>query len=249
MGKQVLKLPNSMDKKVWKYNGSLENVKVGKEGITVTFPKGGYAARGGINLKCDLDMFPASDVTVKYQVYVPESFDFVKGGKLPGFALGTSGTGGRAWEKDQGSARLMFRPGGVVTGYLYLFEDVGEYKGAGSPLMKKQGKGFEEIVHHSNGAGLYIWRNEKDPLRLERGWNKVTVRVRMNTRGKADGKLLIKVNKTKKSFDQIMWTANPDKNKIGQFQFSSWMGGGDSTYAPKKDQTLTFKDFKLVKKC
>ena len=136
----------------------------------------------------------------------------------------------------------------MVTGYLYLMEDVGEYKGAGSPLMKKQGKGFDKIVHHSNGAGLYIWRWEKDPIRLVRGWNTVTVRVRMNTRGKADGKFLIKVNKTKKKFDGIMWTANPETNRIGQFQFSSWMGGGDASYAPKKDQSLTFKDFKLVKR-
>jgi hypothetical protein len=237
-----------MDKKIWKYEGGLQNVKIEPSGIVVKFPKGGYAAANGVNLKCHLEtIFPASDVTLKYQVYVPDSFDFVKGGKLPGFALGSKGTGGRAWEKDQGSARLMFRPDGVVTGYLYLIEDVGEYHGENSPLMKKQGAGFDEIVHHSNGAGLYIWRNEEEPLRLEHGWNKVKVQVKLNSRGKADGKLLIKVNKVTKSFNRIMWTANPEQNKIGQFQFSSWMGGGDSSYAPKKDQTLTFKDFELIR--
>ena len=253
MVKTTIKLDNNMDKKTWKHEGSLRNVKVieksvFREGINVTFPAGGWGGSNGVNLKCPLDGLPASDITLSYRVYVPDDFDYVKGGKLPGFALGSRGTGGRAWEKDQGSARLMFRPGGIVTGYLYLMEDVGEYKGEGSPLMKKQGAGFEDIVHHSNGAGLYIWRNDKDPLRLQRGWNKITVRIKMNSAGKADGRFEITVNKMKKAFNKMMWTANPRQNRIGQFQFAAWMGGGDKSYAPKKDQTLTFKDFKLVKR-
>ena len=248
--KIVRTLDNKLDKKTWgEVSGSMSNVKVvNNVGISVRMPRGGWGASNGVNLKCKLDELPASDIELKYSVYVPDSFDFVKGGKLPGFALGTRGTGGRAWETDQGSVRLMFRPGGVVTGYLYLFEDVGKYDGKDSPLMKKQGAGFDEIVHHSNGAGLYIWRNEKDPLRLERGWNKITLRVRINSAGKADGLLSIKVNKTKKSFSKIMYTANPRQHKIGQFQFSSWMGGGDKSYAPTKDQSLIFKDFKLIKR-
>lgn len=248
MGKIVRKLDNTLDKSTWKFDGSTANVKTSRAGIHVTFPRWGWGGANGVNLKCKLDELPASDVELKYRVYVPDSFDFVKGGKLPGFTLGTKGTGGRNWKTDQGSVRLMFRPGGVVTGYLYLLEDVGEYDGAGSPLMRKQGDGFEEIVHHSNGAGLYIWRHEKNPLRLVRGWNTIRLRIRLNSPGKANGKLLIKVNKTKKSFSKIMFTANPRRRKIGQFQFSSWMGGGDKSYAPKKDQTLTFKDFKLTKR-
>jgi hypothetical protein len=248
MGKTMIKLPNSLRKKDWAYNGSLQNVDITSSGIKVTFPKGGWGASNGVNLKCYLDELPASDLTVKYRVYVPDDFDYVKGGKLPGFALGTDGTGGRNWKSDQGSARLMFRPGGVVTGYLYLMEDVGRYDGEGSPLMRKQGDGFEDIVHHSNGAGLYIWRHDKDPLKLKRGWNYVRVRVRMNSRGKADGRFVVKVNDKKKSFNKIMWTARPDKNKIGAFQLASWMGGGSSSYAPKRDQSLTFKDVELVKR-
>jgi hypothetical protein len=250
MGKHVISLPESLDTKAWgRDSGGLHNVEVADKGIEVTFPKGQWAARAGVNVKCQpRDVFPANDIKAKYRVYVPDEFDYVRGGKLPGFALGTRGTGGRAWRKDQGSVRLMFRPGGVVTGYLYLFEDVGKYAGKGSPLMKKQGDGFEDICHHSNGAGIYVWRHEKNPLRLKRGWNTISLRVAMNDEHKANGRLVLKVNGQKKQFSKIMWTANPQKNKVGMFQLSAWMGGGDKKYAPNHDQTLIFKDIQLVKR-
>jgi hypothetical protein len=247
--KEIVVLPDTLDRQSWQYEGEVRNVIETPRGIMVTFPKGGYSARAGINLKCTpFDMFPGKDITVTYQVFVPESFDFVKGGKLPGVALGTRGTGGRNWKKDQGSVRLMFRPDGIVTGYLYICEDVGEYGGPGSPLMKAQGPGFEDIVHHSNGAGLYIWRHEDTPMQLRRGWNNIRLRVKLNSPGERDGRLVIKVNKVKKSYDQIQWTRRPGKNQIGKFQFSAWMGGGSKKYAPKQDQFLVFRDVTIVKR-
>jgi hypothetical protein len=247
--KEIVVLPDTLEYQSWQYEGDVRNVIETPRGIMVTFPKGGYSARAGINLKCTpFDLFPARDITVKYQVFVPKSFDFVKGGKLPGVTLGSKGTGGRNWKKNQGSVRLMFRPEGVVTGYLYICEDVGRYDGPKSPLMKAQGDGLEDIVHHSNGAGLYIWRHEETPMQLRRGWNNIRIRVKLNSPGKKDGRLVVKVNNVKKSFDEFQGTKRPDRNQIGKFQFSAWMGGGSKTYAPDHDQFLVFRDVTIVKR-
>lgn len=247
MQKQRVTLPDNVRDDAWGFSGgNFHNVSRVRDGIQVTYPAGGYASANGVNLKGTPSVFPTKDVTITYQLYVPEDFDFVKGGKLPGVIWG-GGAGGRSWGKG-GSARIMWRRGGLVVGYLYLSTTVGSYNGTEhNPMMKAQGKGFDKIVHHTNGAGLDIWRNETSPLTLERGaWNTIKMRVKLNAKDKANGVLSIRVNKQKKRFKGIMFVRDPDDLPMSGIQFASWFGGGSKDYAPKKDMRLVFKKFQLV---
>jgi hypothetical protein len=248
MPKVKVSLPNDVSAGVWKAQGDTSNIKSTSEGLKVTFPKGGYKAREGVNLKCPVDnVFPSKDITLTYHVYVPRDFDFNLGGKLPGVTI-NEGTGGRAWKKNAASIRGMWRSGGQIVGYLYLCTDGGSYNGnENDPLMREQSKAFRDVAHHTNGAGIDMWRFGKDPLRLKRGeWNKIKIRCQLNDMGKANGKLSIRVNKTKKVVKGVMYTANPDRNQFEQVQVASWFGGGSKKYASPKTQSLTFKKFEII---
>jgi len=248
MPKQVTNLPEDLRDDAWGFKGGDHGrVSRVRDGIKITFPEGGYASRNGVNLKGYASPpFPSKDITLEYRVYVPDDFDFVKGGKLPG-VIWADGAGGRSWGKG-GSARLMWRRGGMIVGYLYLSTTVGKYDGTpNNPMMKAQGKGFDSIAHHTNGAGLDIWRHEKDPLSLRRGeWNNIKIRVKLNSKNKNDGVLSIRVNDKKKRFEGIAYVKDPDEIPLSGVQMASWFGGGSSSYAPKRDQHLIFKKFKLI---
>lgn len=77
------------------------------------WPKGGsefYAT--------PLDISKASNVTLKYKVFFPGDFDWVKGGKLPGLYGGHTRCSGGSPALDCFSTRMMWRAGGA--GELYL---------------------------------------------------------------------------------------------------------------------------------
>jgi hypothetical protein len=248
MPKVKVYLPDTTNAGVWKAHGDTSNVSNTSRGIEVTFPTGGYKARDGVNLKCPIEeAFPSKDITLYYHVYVPRDFDFTLGGKLPGLTI-NEGTGGRSWKRDAASVRGMWRRGGIVVAYLYLCTDQGSYNGsANNPLMRGQSRAFHNASHHTNGAGIDMFRFGKNPLRLKRGeWNKIKIRCKLNDPGRANGKLSIRVNKNKKVVKGMTYTADPEKNQFEQLQLSAWFGGGSKKYASPKDQTMTFKKFKLI---
>jgi len=241
-------LPDNLKDPQWGISGGdFDRVSRTRDGIRVSFPEGGYASKNGVNLKgSPTPPFPTKDVTIRYRVFVPDDFDFVKGGKLPG-VIWAGGAGGRDWKRG-GSARVMWRRGGLVVGYLYLSTTVGSYDGTpNNPMMRAQGDDFKKVVHHTNGAGLDIWRHDSNPLQLKRGqWNDIKMRVKLNHKDKADGVLSIRVNGNKKRVKGIKFVNDPDELPLDGIQISSWYGGGSSSYAPKKDQSLTFSKFTLV---
>ncbi len=208
--------------------------------ITVNYLKGKYGSRAGAHFRAQPQGFPGKNARVSYKVWFPQDFDFVKGGKLPGVWGGMPGTGGGKWNDDGFSCRVMFREGGEAVAYVYLCTDQGKYDGdASCPLMKNQGKGFDDIAHHTKGTGIDLWRGQG--LQFKRGaWNTVVVHVTVNTPGKADGLVSLEVNGKKCAFDKVCWCAKP--KRIEGIVFSSWMGGGSKEYAPKGQQQAVFKE-------
>lgn len=228
---------------------SKEHWKSDDQGIHCTFPKDEFASEAGVNFRCTpKEIFPSDDVTMQYKVFVPETFEWVKGGKMPGLYIGKPGSGGGDWNQEGASSRLMWREGGRVVSYIYCCTDLGKYNGtADSPLVREQGKGFDAISHHTGGAGIDLWRDEVKPLQLVRGqWNDIALRVKLNSSGtQADGIIAVNVNGVSKEFDGMAWTKAPDTKKIEGMLFSTWYGGGSKEYAPRKENTLSFKDFVL----
>ncbi|KAF9648354.1 hypothetical protein BDM02DRAFT_3115530 [Thelephora ganbajun] len=88
-----------------------------------------HTPRGGFSFYApgpeDVDLTTAREATFAYTVLFPDGFEWVKGGKLPGFFGGTdfnnslSCSGGRK-ATDCFSIRLMWRRGGMGEFYTYL---------------------------------------------------------------------------------------------------------------------------------
>jgi len=75
-------------------------------------------------------------------------------------------------------------------------------------------------------------------------WNKIKERVLLNTPGVADGVLQVWVNNVRKlNYSGIIYRVNKSVKANG-FYISSFFGGSDSTWAPKKDTYSYFRNFK-----
>lgn len=233
-----LSLPVS---KAWNvtWESSAKNWSSDASALTVTYKKGGFASSSGVNFRAQ-PFGPSRDITLEYEAYFDDAFDFVKGGKLPGVWGGAPGSSGSDWNSKGYSCRVMWREDGAAVAYVYLCTDQGSYDGdSKNPLVRNQGKGFDDIAHHTNGAGIDLWR--KDGLRLRRGaWNTIKLRVVANSPGKADGSVELAINGTSKRFDGIEWSKSG--KLIEGIMFASWFGGGSKEYAPKKDQTIRFRN-------
>jgi len=233
--------------------GGFDNIGEDKKekATRVDLRKGGFAAGAGSNLKVQVpDVFPSNHVELKYKCFIPDDFDSNKGGKLFGITI-NDGCGGRDWQKNKGSVRIMFRRQNQLVIYLYLPTNQGKYDGDDNcPLMKNQGKAFREACHHTNGAGLDMFRNlpKKEQLRLENGvWNDIELEMKMNDKGSRNGFLRIKVNKKEKTLSDVCFSKDPEDTPFKFFQASTWFGGGDASYAPKKDTYILYKDVTLIK--
>ncbi|MFP4556317.1 MAG: polysaccharide lyase [Bacteroidales bacterium] len=161
---------------------------------------------------------------LKFMVFVPSNFDFVKGGKLPGLAGGTGNSGGKIPTGYDGwSVRFMFKEHGNLCTYLYY------------PDMKE--RFGEKRFLESDG----------DLLRLKRGaWNEIHLKVEMNSLGRNDGRVNCALNGAV-GLELNTLEFRKDKHlMIDHFLFSCFMGGGDSSYAPNGDQYLLFKDFLIT---
>ena len=100
------------------------------------------------------------EATLAFDVRFGEDFQWVKGGKLHGLGPENPVTGGNAREPDRWSARIMFAGDGRSHSYLY-----------------------EQSRDKKFGVGDM----SKAPVFKKGVWQKVRIRVKLNTPGKADG--------------------------------------------------------------
>lgn len=234
---------------------SKNNCTSDAKGIHVTLDKNGFASKAGAHFRAaPKGVFPARAATLSYKVFFPADFDFVKGGKLPGLWGGAPGAGGGDWNDDGYSLRVMFREGGEAVGYAYMCTDQGAYDGdERCALVRNQGRGFADIAHHTNGAGIDLWRAGKDDrgmhMKFTRGaWNAVSLTLGVNARGAAaasNGVAALTVNGVTRRFEGVRWCAKGDMPVSG-IAFSVWMGGGNDSYAPSKTQKIDIKDVSVT---
>jgi len=233
----------------WNADGKGPRHHAGQEEITLTFPRGRWASRGGTNLKFSPKGFASSEtVELTYDVFVPKEFEFCKGGKIGvGMNIG-GGTGGKDWDVDDGSFRLMWRRGGQLIGYLYLPQNMGKYQpeNVNCPLLKAQPKEFiDAIGGRAPKAGLDVFRFTKQKMWLKKGqWNAIRMRAVMNDVGKSNGRLEIELNGARMETG-ITWRGKAS-DRFEQLQMANWFGGGDKSYSPQRDQTLKIRNVRVT---
>ncbi|RIJ50757.1 hypothetical protein D1614_02175 [Maribellus luteus] len=159
---------------------------------------------------------------LSYRVQFAGDFDFRRGGKLPGLAGGAANSGGNIPNGTDGwSARMMFWENGKLSFYLYYPDQPGEY---GDPLFWRHSDG--EIVKAEAGK-----------------WYTIQQYIQMNDPGQKNGIVKGWLNGELVCDADTIRFRDTEALKVDQVFFSVFMGGGDLSWAPGKDQQIWFDDF------
>ncbi|KAL5528888.1 hypothetical protein ACEPAG_4862 [Sanghuangporus baumii] len=129
-----------------------------------------------------LPLGDASNVTLEYSVFFPESFDWVLGGKLPGLYGGHMTCSGGDDATQCFSTRLMWRAGGAGELYLYAPKDKQTHSLCHAPP--------ESVCDTAYGLSV-----ARGAFKFTPGeWTHVRQTVVLNTPGKQNGGFRLEVN-------------------------------------------------------
>lgn len=205
--------------------------------LAVAYPSGEHGTKEtGGQWKLDLDE-EYEEAYLSYRIKFKSGFDFVRGGKLPGLAGGSSPSGSSPADGFNGwTGRLMWRT---------------DFEGtSGSPEQLVSNAISYAKYTDSGFAGdgeqedkLYWFGADDDLKPINSGqWYQITQRVKLNQPGVADGILQIWLD-GELVHDQtdVLFRLTPDL-KIDQMYFSTFFGGG-SSWKTSKDETVYFDDF------
>lgn len=218
--------------------GNPERMTVKNGVLRLNYGKNAHGAGSGAKVSArPLGKFPAESIEFGYDVYFPDSFEWVKGGKLPGVCLGTTpnecATGGD-WKRDEGSVRFMWRSkdnkSAYIIGYVYLPVE-GDYKKS----FSRQGTEYKRVTDPGNRTGHDMWHGE---LPIRKGWNSLRMKIGMNTPKKANGTIEVTVNGKTKRVSDVLFRDN-DKVKISNVNFVSFFGGGSNDWNSPSRSTYT----------
>lgn len=200
--------------------------------LQILYPKGIYGpVNSGAQWEMPRDRYEG--LFVSYWVKFEKGFEFVKGGKLPGFCGGECTTGGLKPDGKGWSARMMWGPGGRVMSYIYHLRQRSVLNGCGQN-GKKDCYGDGSIWTLSALETSYRFTPGK--------WHHVEQYVEMNTPGKANG-IIRGWFDGKRAFERKdLEFRNSDEVGIDIFYFSTFFGGGDDSWAAKKDESARFDD-------
>ena len=197
-----------------KYVGKGEYIN--ETSIRVVYQKGSYKSpkNGGFQYTSK-PLKPSDSIEIGYNIYIPDDFDYVKGGKLPGVYGGVPLSGGNKKRVgiDGISLRLMFRESGYMEVYGYIPNTDSKY---GISLMRCKSK-------------------------LHSGINDIRLYASMNKDYK-DGVVELSVNGKKNRIDNITLRLD-DRLKFEGIFFSTFFGGNSRKYATPKRQELVFSSF------
>ncbi len=224
--------------------GRCSIVKIdGEKVLEVLYPEGRVGNdEGGAkwNLKFDQSY---EEYTVEYKVRISYNFNFVRGGKLPGLYGGSGPAGGASTaEADGFSVRIMWRELGVLCQYVYYMEREED---------KKWGADFLWTTRPNKNMPITrdMWKDMNIPsddrvYLTPDTWHTLKTYIKMNTPGQEDGKVICWFNGTEVVNLNLRFRKDMSFG-IDQFKFTTFFGGNDESWAPKKYERLYFKDFRF----
>ncbi len=185
----------------------------GDKKLQVTLSAGEF--KNGLQFYKTLPDYPV--VHFSFEITFSESFDWQRGGKIPGLggkpADAYNPTGGNPVGPDDGfSARHSFREDGTIKGYIYHQDNPDQYG---------EYCDFSVMGHDiplPTGRTLFIEQS-----------------VQMNTPGEADGVLQTWINGVEVFHQQGMTLSESGQYGVNQLFFDLWHGGSDLSYAPDQD--------------
>jgi hypothetical protein len=170
-----------------------------------------------------------TSAVLSYWLKIEPTFQWVKGGKLPGLCGNDCSTGGDAVFPDRFSIRYMWRGGPAAEVYSYLTNP------------PNSGYGLDM------GLGKWHWQNDGQ-------WHRVQEELILNSAANKDG--IIRVwydtpttappvfeEKDLTYYDRVKFPALG----IDTFIFSTFHGGHDRSWSPSKDAHAFFADFQVCR--
>jgi hypothetical protein len=174
------------------------------------------SALGGAQVYLDLRDGPVDALHLRYCVRFPVGFDFVKGGKLPGLFGGWVTSGQHIPDgRDGWSTRYMWRAGGAGEVYAYL----------------------PTSIAHGTSLGRGSWHFTPG------AWNCLEQAVVLNQPGRADGSVTVWLDGHEVYVARGVRFRDTTSLRIDGLFFSTFFGGGDSTWASPYDQSAQFAAF------
>ena len=174
---------------------------------------------GGTQFYADLDIPPQDELRLSYDVRFSENFNFVKGGKLPGLFGGEGASGGNIPDGTDGfSTRFMWRRDGDGEMYAYL------------PTSKNYG----------TSIGRGSWQFEPGD------WHRIEQEVKLNHPDRSDGEIRVWVNNKLVIEQTGLQFRTENSLKIDGVFFSTFFGGGDSSWSTPKDVHIDFANFAVT---
>ena len=212
----------------------------GENVLQINYPKGEVGKGPLWNYKFEK---PVDEYMLEYKVRVPNDFDFVRGGKLPGLYGGSGPAGGASVaEADGFSARIMWRELGVLCQYVYYMDkDPESHWGKNYLWMKGLNKNMPITRDMWKTMNEYF----NDRVYIVPGkWHTLKTYIKMNTLGKEDGKIVSWCD-GEEVVNVNLRFRNDLSFGIDRFKFTTFFGGNEETWAPTKDEKMYFKDFRL----
>ncbi len=197
--------------------------------LQVSYPKGAVGPKeGGAQW---ISYVPKSQkLKVSYWVKFSSAFDWVLGGKLPGLIGGhkkekltSTISGGAIADGTNGwSARVMWREGGRIVQYVYHMDKAGEW-----------GDDFQWMI---DGKVATFKAGQWHHLETEITMNEVS-KKNAHIRSWLDGVLALDVSGIRLRTIETL--------QIDALYFSTFFGGNDSSFAPTKDEQISFDTFEV----
>jgi hypothetical protein len=198
--------------------------------MVAIYPQGSYIPsgdiKGGFNFYAQPTVFPRTSATLKYSVWFPNDFDWVKGGKLPGLWIGQIGASGGHHIHNGYSCRIMWRTNGQAESYLYVPQQLTKF--------------YNKTIHvNNNDFGDSLWRGVFQFHKSS--WNNISIGIKLNDIGANNGLLSIAINNVSMSYGDMIW--REENLMINGLMMHTFFGGNDPSWATPKVQQVRFKDF------
>lgn len=186
---------------------------------------------GGFVFTAKPDGMSNQEIAFSWDVWYPEGFNFVRGGKYGGAFIGTGVASGYRHSPNGASNRIMWQKDGGIIAYVYPSSD-----------LEQKIDGLDP-----EGHGVGFFNAELASALKPDAWNTIEVGTKMNTfkNGKPqfDGTTYVVVNGKKCVQSGINWSSKPSIN-INRFAWDSFFGGPSPT---PETQVCHFSNFQMLK--
>ncbi|WP_309397904.1 polysaccharide lyase [Cerasicoccus maritimus] len=195
--------------------------------LEVSHPTDGVGLNGNAGISFEVALPERMEYYFAYNIEFKDNgmgfFDWIKGGKLPGFAGGSHPSGGN-YSEDGFSSRYMWTYGGSMILYAYWID--------------QNGTQIDGMHYGENIDMDFAFEADK---RYE-----IVQRVKMNTPGLYDGAIQTWINgKLCHENLAMRFRKSGATWMIDQFYFVMFYGGNNSTWAPPNDNTTFFDNIRI----